>query len=187
MERPAITAWVFGFAPPVAERPWARDPARRVSTASADEVASSGRGRKARSPPTMANPRPALTFLLVLACGLVAMSLVAACVRTNVLDTDRNAVTMAPIARSDGVYHPPRVISDHPEPREDPRVELHPGEQGVFEGHPSWRARIDRVRSVNTERSLRERSLRVGTVDFDTAGTDETELRLVGIAAREGS
>jgi uncharacterized membrane protein YdbT with pleckstrin-like domain len=134
-------------------------------------------------------------------------------------------------------------------------VDLHPGEQVVFEGHPSWRAllafyiggvagavavavvvalltdvfiailvgaslvalvlafglfkrtattylvstqrlyirrgllskrvqqtRIDRVQNVNTEQSVRERLLRVGTVDFDTAGTDDSEFRFVGIA-----
>jgi uncharacterized membrane protein YdbT with pleckstrin-like domain len=134
-------------------------------------------------------------------------------------------------------------------------MDLHPGEQVVFEGHPSWRAllsfyiggvagavaiavvvaliasafagivaavvlvaavlgfglfkrtatsylvttqrlyirrgmlsrrvqqtRIDRVQNVNTEQSVRERMLRVGTVDFDTAGTDDSEFRFVGIA-----
>lgn len=134
-------------------------------------------------------------------------------------------------------------------------MDLHPGEQVVFEGHPSWRAllslyiggiaaaaavgvilglltsflvglvvglvlvaavlafglfkrtattylvstqrlyirrgmlskrvqqtRIDRVQNVNTEQSLRERMLRVGTVDFDTAGSDDSEFRFVGIA-----
>jgi uncharacterized membrane protein YdbT with pleckstrin-like domain len=43
--------------------------------------------------------------------------------------------------------------------------------------------RIDRVQNVNTEQSLRDRMLRVGTVDFDTAGTDDSEFRFVGIAA----
>ena len=135
-------------------------------------------------------------------------------------------------------------------------MDLHPGEQVVFEGHPSWRGllsfylggvagavviavvvglvtsffvglvagvvlvtavlafglfkrmsttylvsnqrlyirrgmlskreqqtRIDRVQNVNTEQSLRERMLRVGTVDFDTAGTDDSEFRFVGIAS----
>jgi uncharacterized membrane protein YdbT with pleckstrin-like domain len=134
-------------------------------------------------------------------------------------------------------------------------MDLHPGEQVVFEGHPSWRAllsfyiggvaaavavaivvalitsvvvgvlaaaalvaavlgfglfkrmsttylvstqrlyirrgllakrvqqtRIDRVQNVNTDQSLRERVLRVGTVDFDTAGSDDSEFRFVGIA-----
>ena len=42
--------------------------------------------------------------------------------------------------------------------------------------------RIDRVQNVNTEQSLRERILRVGTVDFDTAGSDDSEFRFVGIA-----
>ena len=130
-------------------------------------------------------------------------------------------------------------------------MDLHPGEEVVFEGHPSWRAllafyltgivgallvavivaiaanvpagvlvaavlafglfkrmsttylvstqrlyirrgmlskreqqtRIDRVQNVNTEQSLRERMLRVGTVDFDTAGTDDSEFKFVGIAS----
>ncbi|MEA2177871.1 MAG: hypothetical protein QOG77_1168 [Solirubrobacteraceae bacterium] len=43
--------------------------------------------------------------------------------------------------------------------------------------------RIDRVQNVNTEQSLLERALRIGTVDFDTAGTDDSEFRFVGIAA----
>ena len=134
-------------------------------------------------------------------------------------------------------------------------MDLHPGEDVVFEGHPSWRAllsfyiygtlgvaaigvivalvfsipvgvlagvvlfaamivigfvrrmattyvvtsqrlyirrgilskaeqqtRIDRVQNVNTSQRLLERILSVGTVDFDTAGTDDSEFRFVGIA-----
>jgi uncharacterized membrane protein YdbT with pleckstrin-like domain len=134
-------------------------------------------------------------------------------------------------------------------------MDLHPDEQIVFEGHPSWRAvlsfyiggvagalviavilwlaasaflaivvgvvlialvilaglikrtatdymvtnqrlyirrgilskkvqqtRIDRVQNVNTEQRFRDRLLRVGTVDFDTAGTDDSEFRFVGIS-----
>jgi uncharacterized membrane protein YdbT with pleckstrin-like domain len=134
-------------------------------------------------------------------------------------------------------------------------MDLHPGEDVVFEGHPSWRAllsfyvsavagalavavvvgligdvglailvgavliaavilfgfvkrmatrylvtnqrlsirrgvlarklqqtRIDRVQNVNTEQSVLDRLLRVGTVDFDTAGSDDSEFRFVGIA-----
>ena len=33
--------------------------------------------------------------------------------------------------------------------------------------------RIDRVQNVNTDQRFRDRLLRVGTVDFDTAGTDD--------------
>ena len=135
-------------------------------------------------------------------------------------------------------------------------MDLHPGEDVVFEGHPSWRAllsfyvygtigcasvgvivalvtsvavgvltgvvlfvimivvgfvrrmattymitnqrlyirrgilskaeqqtRIDRVQNVNTNQTLLQRMLFVGTVDFDTAGTDDSEFRFVGIAA----
>ncbi len=42
--------------------------------------------------------------------------------------------------------------------------------------------RIGRVQNVNTHQSLLERLLRVGTVDFDTAGTDDSEFRFAGIS-----
>jgi uncharacterized membrane protein YdbT with pleckstrin-like domain len=137
-------------------------------------------------------------------------------------------------------------------------MDLHPGEEVVFEGHPSWRGllsfyasavggavaigivtalvlgagagiavgavlvaaalvvgfvkriatlylvttqrlhirrgvlarraqqtRIDRVQNVSTEQTFVDRLARVGTVDFDTAGTDDSEFRFVGIAAPE--
>jgi uncharacterized membrane protein YdbT with pleckstrin-like domain len=138
-------------------------------------------------------------------------------------------------------------------------VDLHPGEQLVFEGHPSWRAllsfyitaivvslavavvvgllastgagvlvgvvlvaaallwglvkriatlyvvtnqrlyirrgllskrvqqtRIDRVQNVNTDQTLVDRILRVGTVDFDTAGTDDSDFTFRGISGPDG-
>jgi uncharacterized membrane protein YdbT with pleckstrin-like domain len=43
--------------------------------------------------------------------------------------------------------------------------------------------RIDRVQNVNTSQSVLDRVLRVGTVDFDTAGTDDSEFRFVGVSA----
>jgi uncharacterized membrane protein YdbT with pleckstrin-like domain len=134
-------------------------------------------------------------------------------------------------------------------------MDLHPGEEIVFEGHPSWRGvlsfyvygvvgavivailvgliagsvigsivavagivavvlggllkrvathyvvttqrlrirrgivarrvqqtRIDRVQNVNTQQRLIDRVLRVGTVDFDTAGTDDSDFTFRGIA-----
>jgi uncharacterized membrane protein YdbT with pleckstrin-like domain len=42
--------------------------------------------------------------------------------------------------------------------------------------------RIERVQNVNTKQSLFERVLQVGTVDFDTAGTDDSEFRFVGVS-----
>jgi uncharacterized membrane protein YdbT with pleckstrin-like domain len=42
--------------------------------------------------------------------------------------------------------------------------------------------RIERVQNVNTEQSFLERLMRVGTVDFDTAGSDDSEFRFVGVA-----
>ena len=134
-------------------------------------------------------------------------------------------------------------------------MDLHPGEEIVFEGHPSWRAllvfyvsglliaavalvigvlasgwglgillglvvfgvlvvagfvkrmatryvltterlhirrgllskrtqetRVQRVQNVNTDQTLFQRVMRVGTVDFDTAGADvDAELRFYGV------
>jgi len=54
--------------------------------------------------------------------------------------------------------------------------------RGVFSKRVQ-QTRIDRVQNVNTEQSLIDRVLRVGTIDFDTAGTDDSEFRFVGIAA----
>jgi uncharacterized membrane protein YdbT with pleckstrin-like domain len=45
--------------------------------------------------------------------------------------------------------------------------------------------RVQRVQNVNTEQSFFQRILRVGTVDFDTAGTDDSEFRFVGVASPE--
>src|SRR5665213_1311741 len=41
---------------------------------------------------------------------------------------------------------------------------------------------IDRVQNVETRQSLWERVLRIGTVDFDTAATDESQFSFVGVA-----
>ena len=53
--------------------------------------------------------------------------------------------------------------------------------RGIISKHVQ-QTRIDRVQNVNTDQSLRERLLRVGTVDFDTAGTDDSDFRFVGIS-----
>jgi uncharacterized membrane protein YdbT with pleckstrin-like domain len=42
--------------------------------------------------------------------------------------------------------------------------------------------RIDRVQNVNTDQSVLERILRVGKVDFDTAGTDDSDFVFRGIS-----
>ena len=135
-------------------------------------------------------------------------------------------------------------------------IDLHSGEQIIFEGHPSWRAtlafylqgvlavlvvgviallvsstgvgagiiaagvalvilvgfvrrmatvytitnqrlrikrgifakkvqqtRIDRVQNVNTEQTVIDRLLRVGTVDFDTAGTDDSDFTFAAVSS----
>ena len=43
--------------------------------------------------------------------------------------------------------------------------------------------RIDRVQNVNTEQSVMDRILRVGTVDFDTAGTDDSDFTFDGVSS----
>jgi uncharacterized membrane protein YdbT with pleckstrin-like domain len=156
----------------------------------------------------------------------------------------------------------PNAITEPPGARYGAAIDLHDGEQIIFEGHPSWRAllsfylqallsvlvlgavialitaisdevkwglvaavvvvgaalvvlvgfirriatvytitnqrlrikrgilskriqqtRIDRVQNVNTEQGVIDRLLRVGTVDFDTAGTDDSDFTFVGVSS----
>jgi uncharacterized membrane protein YdbT with pleckstrin-like domain len=42
--------------------------------------------------------------------------------------------------------------------------------------------RVQRVQNVNTAQTPVDRLLRVGKVEFDTAGTDDSEFRFVGVA-----
>jgi uncharacterized membrane protein YdbT with pleckstrin-like domain len=41
---------------------------------------------------------------------------------------------------------------------------------------------IDRIQNVNTDQSFIDRVLRVGSVDFDTAGTDDSDFTFRGVA-----
>src|SRR3954452_11434646 len=41
---------------------------------------------------------------------------------------------------------------------------------------------IDRVQNVNTEQTFMDRILRVGSVDFDTAGTDDSDFTFRGVS-----
>jgi uncharacterized membrane protein YdbT with pleckstrin-like domain len=43
-------------------------------------------------------------------------------------------------------------------------------------------ARLERVQNVNTDQTVLERMLRVGTVDFDTAGGDDHDFKFSGVA-----
>jgi uncharacterized membrane protein YdbT with pleckstrin-like domain len=45
---------------------------------------------------------------------------------------------------------------------------------------------IDRVQNVNTNQRLIDRILRVGKVDFDTAGTDDSDFIFTGVANPDG-
>jgi uncharacterized membrane protein YdbT with pleckstrin-like domain len=42
--------------------------------------------------------------------------------------------------------------------------------------------RLERVQNVNTSQSFLQRVLGIGTVDFDTAGTDDSDFTFVGVA-----
>jgi uncharacterized membrane protein YdbT with pleckstrin-like domain len=46
-------------------------------------------------------------------------------------------------------------------------------------------ARLERVQNVNTEQSVIDRILQVGTVDFDTAGTTDSDFSFRGVAQPE--
>jgi uncharacterized membrane protein YdbT with pleckstrin-like domain len=45
---------------------------------------------------------------------------------------------------------------------------------------------IDRVQNVNTEQTFLDRILRVGAVDFDTAGTDDSDFTFRGVSNPSG-
>ncbi len=53
-------------------------------------------------------------------------------------------------------------------------------ERGIFAKHVQ-QTRIERVQNVNTRQSALQRLLRVGTVDFDTAGTDDSDFTFTGV------
>ncbi|HMJ35690.1 MAG TPA: PH domain-containing protein [Baekduia sp.] len=53
--------------------------------------------------------------------------------------------------------------------------------RGILSKHVQQTS-IDRVQNVNTEQTLIDRFLRVGKVDFDTAGTDDSDFTFDGVA-----
>ena len=53
-------------------------------------------------------------------------------------------------------------------------------QRGLLSKHVQ-QTRIERVQNVNTSQSFLERILRVGTVDFDTAGTDDSDFVFDGV------
>jgi uncharacterized membrane protein YdbT with pleckstrin-like domain len=53
-------------------------------------------------------------------------------------------------------------------------------ERGILSKHVQ-QTRIERVQNVNTNQTFVSRVLHVGTVDFDTAGTDDSDFTFVGV------
>ncbi|HEX5899708.1 MAG TPA: PH domain-containing protein [Solirubrobacteraceae bacterium] len=53
-------------------------------------------------------------------------------------------------------------------------------ERGILAKHVQ-QTRIERVQNVNTNQTVVSRVLRVGTVDFDTAGTDDSDFTFTGV------
>jgi len=52
--------------------------------------------------------------------------------------------------------------------------------QGIVARHVQ-QTDIERVQNVNTNQSVLERLLQVGTVDFDTAGTGDSDFKFTGV------
>jgi uncharacterized membrane protein YdbT with pleckstrin-like domain len=53
-------------------------------------------------------------------------------------------------------------------------------QRGLLSKHVQ-QTRIERVQNVNTSQTFVSRVLRVGTVDFDTAGTDDSDFTFIGV------
>jgi uncharacterized membrane protein YdbT with pleckstrin-like domain len=53
-------------------------------------------------------------------------------------------------------------------------------ERGLLSKHVQ-QTRIERVQNVNTNQTVVSRILRVGSVDFDTAGTDDSDFTFTGV------
>jgi uncharacterized membrane protein YdbT with pleckstrin-like domain len=53
-------------------------------------------------------------------------------------------------------------------------------ERGLLSKHVQ-QTRIERVQNVNTNQTFVSRILHVGTVDFDTAGTDDSDFTFTGV------
>lgn len=56
--------------------------------------------------------------------------------------------------------------------------------RGLIARH-TQETRLERVQNVNTEQSVFQRMLQIGTVDFDTAGTTDSDFSFVGVAQPE--
>ena len=56
--------------------------------------------------------------------------------------------------------------------------------QGIIARHVQ-QTDVARVQNVNHNQSMLERFLQVGTVDFDTAGTDDSEFKFTGVEEPE--
>ena len=58
-------------------------------------------------------------------------------------------------------------------------------QRGLLSKHVQ-QTRIERVQNVNTNQTFVSRILRVGTVDFDTAGTDDSDFTFIGVGNPHG-
>jgi len=57
-------------------------------------------------------------------------------------------------------------------------------QKGIISRHVQ-QTRIERVQNVNTDQGIFERILKVGDVDFDTAGTTDSDFRFDGVGSPE--
>ena len=56
--------------------------------------------------------------------------------------------------------------------------------KGIIARHVQ-ETRLERVQNVNTSQNIFERVLQIGTVDFDTAGTDDYQFQFSGVGQPE--
>lgn len=57
--------------------------------------------------------------------------------------------------------------------------------RGILARHLQ-QTRVERVQNVNVDQSVIDRIMRVGQVDFDTAGTDDSDFTFRGVASPDG-
>jgi uncharacterized membrane protein YdbT with pleckstrin-like domain len=55
-------------------------------------------------------------------------------------------------------------------------------QRGILSRHVQ-QTRIERVQNVNTRQTVVDRILHVGTVDFDTAGSDDSDFTFIGVGS----
>jgi uncharacterized membrane protein YdbT with pleckstrin-like domain len=112
-----------------------------------------------------------LGFLAAVAAGVVAGVAAGSTVGVLVLVAALAAVLLVGLVRRLGTHY---LVTTH-------RLRIR---RGILARHVQ-QTQLDRVQNVNTNQSFFERVLQVGTVDFDTAGTEDSDFTFRGIGDPE--